>query len=68
MKNQKFSLSDIEGKLTRQQMRNILGGSGPGELGGKPAKSCRTTADCSSGETCCKLASGEKKCLRIEDC
>lgn len=30
MKNFKLSLSDIEGKLTRQQMRKILGGCGSG--------------------------------------
>ncbi len=44
MKNLKFSLSNIEGKLTRQQMRNILGGSGPGS---------RVTCDTSVNENSC---------------
>lgn len=44
MKTKKMSLANIQGKLSRTEMKNIMAGSGPGYY-----KCCWTgTSDCSS--------------------
>jgi len=63
MKELKFSINDIKSKLTRSQMRDILGGSGDGGW-----KSCKNSLDCSNGYKCCITAAGVYKCMPPEDC
>ena len=57
MKNVKMSLANIQGKLSRKEMRNIMAGSGYGDA--CATKKCKTTtgtSDCytstQSSSTC----------------
>ncbi len=47
MKTTKMSLANIQGKLSRAEMKNIMAGSGGGSI------PCETTADClPHGQNC----------------
>lgn len=46
MKTQKMSLANIEGKLSRAEMKNIMAGSGA------ICKSCSSDSDCDSRHVC----------------
>ena len=50
MKNVKFSLSNIEGKLSRVEMQQILGGCGGGNLACDTSENAKR--DCPSGRKC----------------
>lgn len=62
MKKQKFNLSCIEGKLTKMEMKKIIGGSG-----NKPDKMgrCESNYDCPSGYMCINTHDHKKICMRI---
>jgi hypothetical protein len=45
MKTQKMSLANIQGKLSRTEMKSIMAGSGPGD-------SCNVYCGSGSGYTC----------------
>ena len=47
MQIQKMSLANIQGKLTRAEMKNIMAGSGPG------GESCNSSAFCRAGGDYC---------------
>ena len=50
MKTQKMCLANIQGKLSRTEMKNIMAGSGDGDGG------CMSTGYCASGS--CRVRSG----------
>lgn len=51
MKTQKMSLANIQGKLSRAEMKNIMAGSGTNCLG-KYSYSCNGTLKCCAGLSC----------------
>ena len=55
MKTQKMSLTNIQGKLSRAEMKNIEAGSGL--TCAARTEVCCTTADCCSGLTCTQYGS-----------
>lgn len=56
MKTVKMNLANLQGKLSRKEMRNIMAGSG----GGGPCRySCTSDSDCGGGgEYSCQKCSG----------
>jgi len=66
MKTQKMSLANMEGKLSRVEMKSIMAGSGPSSSGdccpnGKIAHCYGTQSNCNNGAWGdCKV--GEKNC------
>jgi hypothetical protein len=73
MKTQKMSLANIQGKLSRAEMKNIMAGTnstieGDQTLGGNcGAKTCITNADCTDPKhgncKCDTWYDGTKTCL-----
>lgn len=63
MEQIKFSIDDIKCKLSRSQMRDILGGcKGVGDT-------CSTTKDCPSGTKCCQAKqSNIYRCNEPKEC
>jgi hypothetical protein len=60
MKTLKMSLENIQGKMSRKEMRNIMAGSGGSYS--KCTKSCSTNSDCSNfpnSSTCNTCISGK---------
>ncbi len=54
MKTRKISLADIQGKLSRAEMKNIMAGSGGQGCGtcGVVGCDCYNAIDCCAGITC----------------
>ncbi len=55
MKRSKMSLANIEGKLSRAQMKNIMAGSGGGTC------NCNSKEDCTTSSPYCVACSGGPK-------
>lgn len=70
MKRQKMSLANILGKLSREEMKNIMAGDAPGE------KNCNSTCDSSCSRNCggvltngtCDINMGTGKCQCVTVC
>jgi len=61
MATKKMSLANIQGKLTREEMKNIMAGSGDDGTCGSPCEGSCTFKDGSSG-TCRSSQSGNCYC------
>lgn len=59
MKTQKMSLANIQGKLSRAEMKNIMAGSGT--CAARWDKCC-TTSDCCTGLSCTKNTDSQNYC------
>lgn len=57
----KLSLSNVIGKLTRNEMRYVMAGSGA-------FGSCVDNSSCASGEICCASRPGEKAYCQACSC
>lgn len=49
MKTKKISLANVQGQLSREEMKNIMGGV----VGGNPTCNCNKQEDCSADNTMC---------------
>ncbi len=62
MKRTKMSLANIQGKLSRTEMKNIMAGSGVIINCKMGSVSCTSDLNCSSQGTGCKCNTLTKKC------
>jgi hypothetical protein len=53
-----MSLANIQGKLSRAEMKNIMAGSGSGQAGNRCTKFCDSTTDCSGDCPRCYAPAG----------
>lgn len=68
MENLKFNLNDLKNKLSRLQMRDVIGGYNwaTGRLDWESSTTCISNADCSRGTTCERAPYGSNRCMTPE--
>ena len=55
MEKTKLSLANVQGKLSRAEMKNVMAGSGD-------ASGCGTVSNCSTGKVCTLTGGGNGRC------